>query len=476
MPTKTHEDLEYRYACDLKAAGVPYDQAARFLAAGIVFNPKQMLASAAARLCDEKGGPTEILFGGARGGGKSHWSFAQIGIDDCQRMPGLKCLWLRKIAKGAKESLEEFLPTVLGGVSYNYNSTTGTIKFPNGSTIIIGSFKDEADVDKYLGLQYDVIVIEEITTLSEFKIKSIRSCLRTAKKWRPRMYCTANPGGISHSYIKVRFVDQWKKGDETKTRYIPALPTDNFALNDEYMDILEEETGWRRRAWLFADWDINAGAYFTEFRESIHVIDRFDVPEHWRVWLGFDYGYTHPTVVTLFAQDDEGIVYVVDRIRCRKMLVESVSSEMSAMLERNGIARDRLQIIAAGHDCFVQKGDEKARTIAEQYADFGWKLEKANIDRKTGASEIVQRLGAEDPPKAPTVFIFRGCKELVSQLQNLQHSERDPDDVQKIDAHPESGEGGDDDYDSFRYGLMFAKRKRSWIHDMDKLYNLERVS
>ena len=39
------------------------------------------------------------MSGGARGGGKSHWLLAQMGADDCQRVPGLKCLLLRKVGK-----------------------------------------------------------------------------------------------------------------------------------------------------------------------------------------------------------------------------------------------------------------------------------------------------------------------------------------------------------------------------------------
>src|SRR6187397_1567591 len=44
-------------------------------------------------------GPTAVGYGGARGGGKSHWLVAQMGVDDCQRLPNLKCLLLRKVGK-----------------------------------------------------------------------------------------------------------------------------------------------------------------------------------------------------------------------------------------------------------------------------------------------------------------------------------------------------------------------------------------
>src|SRR5574338_589030 len=89
-----------------QCAGCPADQIQNFIDAGILLQPKQLAASAAARLCDNPDGPTAIGYGGARGGGKSHWLLSQIGADDCQRFPGLKCLLLRKVCKANMEHFE----------------------------------------------------------------------------------------------------------------------------------------------------------------------------------------------------------------------------------------------------------------------------------------------------------------------------------------------------------------------------------
>ena len=62
------------------AAGCPEDQTRNFVAAKLWLQERQLVASAAARLCDLPDGPTAIGYGGARGGGKSHWLLAQTGI------------------------------------------------------------------------------------------------------------------------------------------------------------------------------------------------------------------------------------------------------------------------------------------------------------------------------------------------------------------------------------------------------------
>jgi hypothetical protein len=69
-------------------AGCPLEQMRNFLSTGVVLQSRQLVASAAARMCDRAEGPTAIGYGGARGGGKSHWLLAQMGADDCQRVAG----------------------------------------------------------------------------------------------------------------------------------------------------------------------------------------------------------------------------------------------------------------------------------------------------------------------------------------------------------------------------------------------------
>jgi hypothetical protein len=50
----------------------------KFVRAGVILQERQLAASAAARLCDQVDGPTAVGYGGARGGGKSHWLLAQM--------------------------------------------------------------------------------------------------------------------------------------------------------------------------------------------------------------------------------------------------------------------------------------------------------------------------------------------------------------------------------------------------------------
>src|SRR5205814_1136295 len=110
-----------------RAAGCPTDQLENFVNAGVLLQPKQLAASAAARLCDIPEGPKATGYGGARGGGKSHWLLSQMGADDCQRKPGLKCLLLRKIGKSNLENFEDLAQRLFHSLPHDFNASRGIL-------------------------------------------------------------------------------------------------------------------------------------------------------------------------------------------------------------------------------------------------------------------------------------------------------------------------------------------------------------
>lgn len=463
------------YLATATAAGCPPDQLQNFWNARMILQPKQLEASAAARLCDEDIGPDEIGFGGARGGGKSAWVMMQLAGDDCQRHERMQCLFLRKVGKSARASIAGLRWNLLMGIPHHYSASAGEITFRNNSKIITGHFKTDRDIDNYLGLEYDVIAVEEATTLPYERIKQIKTCLRTSKpNWRPRMYLTTNPGGIGHAAFKSRFIRPYRDDTETETRFIQSLVTDNRFQNKGYRKVLEAMTGWELKAWRYGDWDVQAGQFFSTWRETIHVTGNIDERRAKEWFVGFDYGFTHPSVLILGFYDGDGNCFIVDIHLRRKWLVGQHAPAMHAMIGRHKIYEFRgvqessrpltwndLDWAVAGKDIFAKKPN--GGTIAGDYADHNVKFKPANDDRINGAASVLEALGdPEEQDKAPVkLFIHPRCVALVDQIPAMQHDPDRPEDVLKVDVDSD-GNGGDDAYDAFRYGIHFRKYK-SWL-------------
>ena len=448
-------------------AGCPRDQVKNLLAAGVVLQPRQLVASSAARMCDRADGPTAVGYGGARGGGKSHWLLAQMGADDCQRVPGLKCLLLRKVGKANLEQFEDLRRRVFGKLKHGFSAFRGVLSFKNGSRIIAGHFQSEKDIDAYLGLEYDVIGVEEATTLTSRKYQDISTCCRTSKpNWRPRIYSTTNPGGVGHAWYRTKFVLPMLEKRQTDTVFVPARVGDNAFNNPEYRKVLEGLTGWQKRAWLDGDWDIAAGQFFTMFRREVHVIEDFDDTRGVEWFAALDYGFAHYTVCLLGCRDGDGNTFIVDEHAARLWLPQRHATAIKAMLARHKVGDRKLEIadlkrFVAGADVFSRQSD--GTTIAAQYAKQGITLRCANTDRVNGWAEVLQGLGepnvglAPDGGVRPTLFVHKRCARLIETLPTLQHDPNRPEDVLKVDAD-EDGVGGDDAADALRYLVATKSR------------------
>jgi hypothetical protein len=385
-----------------------------------------------------------------------------MGADDCQRVPGLKCLLLRKVGKANLEHFEDLRRRLFGRLNHEFSAFRGILSFANGSRIIAGHFQNEKDIDAYLGLEYDVIGIEEATTLTARKYQDISTCCRTSKSnFRPRIYSTTNPGGVGHNWYRAKFIVPFQEKHETETRFIPARVTDNRWNNPEYVRVLENLTGWQKRAWLDGDWDIAAGQYFTTLRREVHVVEDFDDSRAVEWFAALDYGFAHYTVVLLGCRDGDGNIFILDEHAERLWLPQRHAAAVKAMVARHTFSNRRLEIsdlkrFVAGADVFSRQSD--GTTIAAQYAKLGISLRCANTDRVNGWAEILQRFGDVEGGVKPTLFIHKRCGRLLETLPSLQHDPNRPEDVLKVDCD-DDGIGGDDAADVLRY--MVATKSRA---------------
>jgi len=455
------EAMALQFARLGKSAGCTYEQMENFARAGVFLQKKQLETAALCRQCDKPDGPKKILCGGGRGSGKSSTILAQIFCDDCQRIKGLKVLALRKVGRANKEQIADFRKKLLFNISHTYKEQAQTIEFANGSQVILGNFKDEKDIDKYLGLEYDLIYIMECNQLSSSKITNILSCLRTNKTdWRPRAYMDTNPGGISHIEHKKEFVDPWKAGTEKDTRYIHSTVDDNKFVNPEYKAFLQTLVGWQRMAWLEGSWEFMAGSFFSNFYDTVHVYPNettdLDVKKcpivRW--FAGLDYGFSHPTAFTLCCEDEQGRVFITDSYGEPNTTIEQHAASIKDILSLRGLVPEDLEFIAAGKDCF--RVDKDGGTVATEYMERGLMLTAVHIDRVNAWSQMAEMFGDIQKQIPPRLFIHKNCTELIQQIQMAQCDEKKPNDIAKMNFSTETQDGGDDHLEATRGALVMA--------------------
>lgn len=411
-----------------------------------------------------------IGFGGARGGGKS-WAVRVKAVLLCLNYPGIKVMIIRRTYPELQENhiipLCEMLHCHAEDKTQrvaSYNDAKKHITFPNGSRILFRYCDNEKDADRFQGTEVDVLFVDEATHQSEEKMDKLSACVRGVNGYPKRIYYTCNPGGVGHAWVKRLFVDRQYKPGENPDDYsfIRSLVRDNLALmqaDPEYVRKLEALPPKLRKAWLDGDWDIYEGQFFEEFadrpehyidRQWTHVIEPFEIPDGWRIYRSFDWGYAKPFSCAWWAVDYDGVVYrILELYGCTdtpnegvKWTPERVFAEIHRIeTEHRWLHGKMIQGVADPAIWDAETGE----SIADVAARYRVYFDKGDHARLPGWMQVHYRLYFDDNGY-PMMYVFKNCKAFIRTMPLLQYDEHR---VEDLDT-----DGEDHVADEVRYFLM----------------------
>jgi hypothetical protein len=412
-------------------------------------------------------GETDVLYGGAAGGGKSYamlvdpLRFAHRGAH--------RALILRRSMPELLELIDksrELYPKAFPGC--RYREVEKLWNFPSGAKVEFGFLERDADVYRYQGQAYSWIGFDEITHLpTEFSWNYLASRLRTTdSEIVPYMRCTANPGGSGAQWVKKRYIspsppnESFMGNDGITRKFIPARLNDNpyLAQDGRYEQMLKSLPPTQRKQLLEGNWEIAEGAAFTEFDRHLHVVEPFEIPLHWERTKGLDYGYASESACVWAALDPTDGTLIIYRELYRKGLLATELAEMLTNMELNDPTSVRGVLDTA---CWSRTGTT-GPTVAETLIQGGHKLRPADKNRVAGKIQIHEHLKVQ-PSGRPRMQIFNTCPNLIRELQSIPLDRNNPEDV---DTH-----ASDHAYDALRYLIMSRPR----INDpMSQIRSLQR--
>lgn len=253
-----------------------------------------------------------ILLTGSAGGGKSRVAAEKV-HGFMLKYPGATGLMLRKAREYASKSIVPFMrQTVMEkDSSVIYRKGDNTFIYNNGSILYVGGMRDEIQregirsIGPKAGL--DIVWKEEASQFVENDYNEILARMRgRAADWT-QIILTTNPGVPTH-WIKKRLID----GGEAAVYYSHAA--DNPNNPPQYLSTLDKLTGVLRLRLRDGRWVQVEGAVYSLFDYSKHVLDRFEIPQHWRRFRSIDFGYTNPFVCQWWAADEDDRLYLYREI------------------------------------------------------------------------------------------------------------------------------------------------------------------
>lgn len=362
---------------------------------------------------------SEVLFGGAAGGGKSYGQ-AVDALIFALKYPGSKQLILRRTFSELDKSLIRTTLSLYPREIYSFNSSNHTGRFKNGSLIDFGYCAAESDVYQYQSAEYDVIRFDELTHFTESQYVYLISRVRGANSFPKQVKSSTNPGGVGHGWVKARFVDPSPAGrrfvgeDGMERIFIPSLLSDNRFLREgdpDYEKRLLALPEREKKALLHGDWNIFEGQYFTEFNPKIHVIEPFEIPASWRKYRTIDYGLDRLACLWIAAAPD-GISYVY-REFCKSNLTISQAAEEIC---RRTPPDEDIYATLAPPDLW-SRSQETGKSKAVLFSEFGLNFTKTSNDRECGWLAVKELLIAGEGRQS--IRIFSVCTEIIKCLPAL---------------------------------------------------------
>lgn len=384
----------------------------------------------------------ETLFGGAAGGGKSYGQLVDA-LLYALKYPKSKQIIFRSTFADLEKSLIRVSLDIYPLSIADYNSSKHTWKFNNGSIIDFGYIQYEKDVYQYQSAEYDVIRFDELTHFTEFMYTYMISRCRGANTYPKRIKSSTNPGGVGHTWVKERFIDigepnvihncKLETGEEVTRIFIPSLVTDNkFMLeyDPDYIKRLDALPEKERKALKYGDWDIYDGMFFPEFKRNIHVIEPFQIPDNWNRYIAMDYGLDMFAVLFV-AIDTKGKAYIYNEIHKSNLIVSEAVQTLKSYMRQN-----KYKYIYAPPDLWNRNRDT-GKSTAELFWEGGVDLTKASNNRIAGWLNVKEWLRVKKVRHEQTgelyedsdLKIFSNCLNLIKYLPQLQHDEKEPNDV-----------------------------------------------
>ena len=393
------------------------------------------------------------LFGGAKGGGKSH-VVDRLAIYDAVKYPGINMLLLRATFEDVRKNHIEPILKILPPSTISYNGSTHQITFWNGSTLQFGNWSGLDSERKYQGQSYDVIFIDEASQFTERMFRHLCGCLRgnVGKGFPKRIYLTANPGGIGHQWLKRLFIDRRFRTDQEDPEknenprqygFIFARAEDNTAMLEENPDYLSDIAKMAESsAMRYGDWNIMAGQYFGNFDPDVHIVKPFNIPPYWKLYRSIDYGLDM-LVCLWWAVDTDGRAWCFRGVEKPDLNIQ----EAAAYIRENSLPNEDITVTFAPPDMWSRQRDT-GRTIAETMMGCGLEIVKADNNRVQGHLLMramlekiplndefaIKRLGGKGnaPKELPAMMFFDNVGGILEDIQAIQIADDNPNDCAKM--------------------------------------------
>ena len=388
----------------------------------------------------------EVLLAGPAGTGKSRACLEKLNLVAMQRP--IRGAIIRKTRKSITQSaMITFETKVLPSPNQvRFHEGDQEYRYPSGATIMVAGLDD---ADKIGSTEFDLVYVQEATELEADDWGMLLRGLRNNVLSYQQLIADCNPSTPDH-WLKQRCNAMECQLLESTHRDNPTLW--DAALGDwtdfgrTYIASLDSLSGYLYQRLRLGQWVAAEGMYFTEWDPKLHIVEHFEIPEHWPRWLAVDYGYAAPFCCLWFAREPETRrVFVY-----RELYAAGLRDEQQAQRIVEKCQGEKINLRILDPSMFNLRTEQQRPSIAAVYAAHGvYPIHPGMNNRKQGWA-IVRRALAHDGGQARLQILDGAAPNLVRTIPTMVVDPLDPEDLADAIRHVKTE---DHSVDALRYGL-----------------------
>jgi len=164
----------------------------------------------------------------------------------------------------------------------------------------------------------------------QFTRETFNAVQRRLSIHKGRFLATTTPYNFGWLYDVVLEVDKYKQIGKEHPYYdiitFPSYMNPEFD-KDEFERVRSEYPDWYFKMFYMGEFSKPPNLVFDAFDQKVHVVEPFEVPEEWDIYLGVDFGAQNTVALFIAFDEDTETAYVIDYYEgSRKTTEEHVAS------------------------------------------------------------------------------------------------------------------------------------------------------
>ncbi len=376
-----------------------------------------------------------VLLRGSAGSGKSV-DTAQMYILRLMCSPGRNLLCIRKTEESNRFSTFAELHAAIRRMHVEdlWEITAAPLSMrclSSGAQILFRGTLDDRQREKLKSITFAQgkltdVWIEEATELQQGDFEIIDDRLRgqLPEDLFYQIKLTFNPVSAGH-WIKKRFFDH--PAPDVLTNVSTYL--DNRFIDAQFHARMKARAQYDPdgyRVYGLGEWGVAGGAYFSEWRESIHTCAPFPLTGSWRRYVSLDYGLDM-LAAYFIAIDSQGRAWVYREIYESGLIV----SDAARRIRQHTAEDEHIYQYFAPPDLWNRRQDT-GKSAADIFAEHGVALSKAENNRIAGWYDLREWLKPyvdEQGRMRAALTVFSNCENLIRTLPSISRDPVNPNDT-----------------------------------------------